>query len=125
MSTSKTMIGRIGRGIIVGAAAVGMTVGLATAPAQPATGMSAKLTIRSENADNAYWVAVDGLIPMSRYAAQGYINNGATMQLRLWGDDPASDNLRYGRTSTAVVPAADRGSSGAPRTASISSARSG
>lgn len=38
---------------------------------------------------------------MNQYDAQGYINNGARMELRLWGDDPSYDNLRKGPYFTA------------------------
>jgi hypothetical protein len=77
-------------------AAASVAVGGA-APAAEASGMTASLTIFQYNPYNYYWVAVEGLIPMNQWDAQGYINNGATMELRLWGADwPDGDDLQYG-----------------------------
>ena len=87
---------KLARTLLLGGATVAMTVGLASAPAQAATGMSAHLTIQKENNENACWVGTEGLIPMNQYDAQGYINNGAKMELRIYGDDPSYDNLQYG-----------------------------
>ena len=84
------------RSFALAAATLGLTFGLAAAPAHAASNMSAKLTITPQNSDNQYWVAVDGVVNMTQSQAQSYLNNGYTMQLRLWGDDPSSDNLRYG-----------------------------
>jgi hypothetical protein len=87
---------KVARTLLLGGATLAMTVGLASAPAHAATGMSAHLTIQKENNQNACWVATEGLIPMNQYDAQGYINNGARMELRIYGDDPSYDNLQYG-----------------------------
>jgi hypothetical protein len=97
MSISRKTISRIARTAVLSGAALAMTLGLAAAPAEAAvTGMTAKLTITSQNSNNQYWVAVDGVVNMPQAEAQSRIASGHTMQLRLWGDDPASDNLRYG-----------------------------
>lgn len=68
--------------------------------------MSAHLEIRpypylSSNTGK-HWVGVSGLIPMNQADAQGYINNGARMELRLWGADwPDGDDFRKGPYFTA------------------------
>ena len=33
---------------------------------------------------------------MNQWDADGYINNGAQMELRIYGDDPHFDNLQFG-----------------------------
>jgi hypothetical protein len=92
-----SILKKITRAVAVVAVAGGVTVGLAAGSAQAATGMTAQLTIQKEGGGtNACWVATEGLIPMNQYDAQGYINNGARMELRIYGDDPSFDNLQYG-----------------------------
>ncbi|WP_219419006.1 hypothetical protein [Pseudonocardia nigra] len=88
---------KLARAAAVTVAAVGITVGVAAAPAQAAiTGMSAKLTVTAQNSNDLYWVAVEGVVNMPQAEAQAKIASGHTMQLRLWGDDPSSDDLQYG-----------------------------
>jgi hypothetical protein len=80
----------IARTAAIGAA----TLGLAAAPAQAATGARATLGVVHEGG-SYYWIPVDAVFPMSSAAAQDAINHGYTVQMRLWGDDPSSDDLRF------------------------------
>ena len=100
-------IRHIARAAAVGTVAVAAAVGLASAPAQAATGAHATLGAVAEGT-GYYWIPVDGVFPMSRAAAQDAINHGYTVQLRLWGDDPYSDDLRF-TYPLASLSAADDG----------------
>ncbi len=90
---------RIARTMALGAAMAGLAIGVGTTPAH-ADAWSAHLEILHYNPYPYYWVAVDGHIPMSQWDAQGYINNGATVELRLYGADlgrwPDYHDLMYG-----------------------------
>lgn len=88
------------------AVAAGLTFGLGAVPAQAGPSMSTNLEIRPYpyygSNTGKYWVTTWGLIPMNQYDAQGYINNGARMELRLWGADwPDGDDFLKGPYFTA------------------------
>jgi hypothetical protein len=78
----------------VGAISLGIAVGVAAAPAEAASGAKATLGVVNEGT-GYYWIPVDAVFPMSRAAAQDAINHGYTVQMRLWGDDPSSDDLQF------------------------------
>lgn len=93
MSVSTRIIARTAAATVAVGAAAALALGLA-APAQAATAAHATLGVVNEGT-GYYWIPVDGVFPMSRAAAQDAINHGYTVQLRLWGDDPYSDDLQY------------------------------
>ena len=90
--------------------------------------MSAHLTILHYNPYPWYWVAVEGHIPMNQWDTQGYINNGARIELRLYGADlgywPDNHDLMYGPYFENGGWGGGSGQLWADRTASTSSAPS-
>jgi hypothetical protein len=93
MSISIRSLARTGAVTAATVAAAALAVGAAS-PAQAATGARATLGVVAEGT-GYYWIPVSGVFPMSSAAAQDAINHGYTVQLRLWGDDPVSDDLQY------------------------------
>jgi len=93
MSISIRTLARTGAATVAAAAAAALAIG-AAAPAEAATAAHATLGVVAEGT-GYYWIPVSGVFPMSRAAAQDAINHGYTVQLRLWGDDPYSDDLQY------------------------------
>ncbi len=89
--------GRAGRPLAAGTlalAAVGASV-LGATPAE-AKAMSAKLTITGHaepKSGGKYRVYINTLVPMNKYDADGYINNGARMEVTFYQDDPDSENF--------------------------------
>ena len=77
-------------GLAALAGTVGSLCGLGSGTAQAADS-SAYLTIYpyAYRTDCFY---MSGVIPMSQYDAQGYLNNGAYMYAEMWGDDPIYDD---------------------------------
>lgn len=88
------MIRTLARSAVVAAVGIGLAAGVAVVPAQAATPARATLGVVSEGG-GSYWIPVNGVFPMSKAAAQDAINHGYHVELRLWGDDPSSDNLRF------------------------------
>ncbi|XVQ89521.1 hypothetical protein ACQP2K_19525 [Microbispora siamensis] len=88
----------IRRSAIAGALLVTGVLGPAGTPAQAATQITASLTITpSAPPDPALFnVAVLVKVPMNLYDANGYLNNGARIELRFYGEDEFSDNLLLG-----------------------------
>jgi hypothetical protein len=81
--------------LLVGIVSLLGTLGLRAAPADAAVSRTGSLGI--------YWYSpgyysfrMTGLIPMSRYDAQGYLNNGAMLYISLKGDDSWYDDTRLG-----------------------------
>jgi hypothetical protein len=96
MSRISRITRRTACAVAIAVAGVGVATVEDDSPVQ-AAGWSATLSVLRYNPYNYYWLAVEGLIPMSQWDAQGYINNGATMELRLWGADwPDGDDFLYG-----------------------------
>lgn len=81
---------RVIAGTLGGAIGLALIVGSPSSTAQAATRINASLGLYVNDAsgynpwDNA-WINVR--LPMSQYDAQGYINNGAQVEIRCWGDD--------------------------------------
>lgn len=90
--------GRVRRPLATGLlalAAIGMTIGLGAAPAE-AKAMSATLSIDKtpeSGTGGKYRVHVDVLVPMNKYDAVGYVNNGAYIALTLFADDAGDDRF--------------------------------
>lgn len=99
------LIGQLCRVVALGVVTVGMTLGPTAAPAGAAIGsVSAKLTVKDntpgapsppEPAPNCH-VSVDGLVVMTQTEAQGLINSGHKVVVRVWGEDPVFDDLMLG-----------------------------
>jgi hypothetical protein len=69
-----------------------LAFGAAPAGAAPVTG---SLNIY-KFAPGEHCFQVEGRVPMNQYDAQGYINNGAFVDMRVWGDDPGYDDFLLG-----------------------------
>lgn len=98
----------LARTAAAGALAAGAVFGLGGTSAQANTGAHATLGVVPEG-NGYYWIPVSGVFPMSRAAAQDAINHGYTVQLRLWGDDPYSDDLKFTYPTDMVMSAQDDG----------------
>jgi hypothetical protein len=100
---------RLGRTVLFGLCAIGMTFGLSAALAGAAIGpMSAKLSVtRSGDPYRPCQVSVDGLLRMSQAEAQALIRGGRKVVVRIWGEDPIFDDLLLGPY---VLTRLDRGS---------------
>lgn len=86
---------RLGRILALGVAAIVLTLGLAAAPTEAAIGVvRAKLVIKPLGPN--YHVSVDGVVKMTQAEAQGFINSGHKVVVRVWGEDPISDDLLLG-----------------------------
>jgi hypothetical protein len=83
---------------VIAAAVAVMTVAVPTAPADAAVGsMTANLRVTPVDGVPGYsWVHVYGQVGMSQIDAQSLINSRYNVVIRLWGDDPASDDLLMG-----------------------------
>lgn len=77
------------------AALSALTLGAATAHTAIES-MSAQLTVSPFIAGTSSNVAVFGKVAMTKAEAQQLINSGHRVALRLWGDDPSSDDLIMG-----------------------------
>src|SRR3954470_13701180 len=91
------------------ALALAVGSGLAAAPAQATPlSMTNNLTIDPlGNPAFIFRVGVRGVVAMSKAAAQDAINHGHTIALRIWGDDPNSDDLLYGPVAAPMFAATD------------------
>lgn len=83
---------------VVAAAVAVMVVAVPTAPADAAIGsMTATLRVSPVEGQPGYhWVQVFGRVPMTQPEAQRLIDSGHKVFVRLWGEDPASDDLLMG-----------------------------
>ena len=101
-SALKKIVSRAGRAAAVAAVTVGLSVGLATAPASAAPAQSGA-TLKLDYAGNGYYRAtIHGVFVMSQYDAVGYMNNLGTgtraaqgmgpggIYYHVTGDDPGS-----------------------------------
>ena len=88
-------------------AAVG-AAGLSAAPAGAAVGSPQGTLTITPFSPGYHNVAVFGVVPMSRAEAQGLINSGHRIVLRLWGEDTFSDDLQMGPYN-ATIHATDKG----------------
>jgi hypothetical protein len=90
---------RIRRTIAVAAAAAAvLSVGLPATSADASVGsMTANLRVTPVEGQPGYqWVHVYGQVNMTRAEAQDLINRHYNVVIRLWGDDPSSDDLLMG-----------------------------
>lgn len=86
---------RLARAIVLGLATIGVAVNFA-APADATIGaVEARLTIGSGSSSTCL-VSVSGRVGMTPTEAQALINSGHKVLVRLWGDDPVSDDLLRG-----------------------------
>jgi hypothetical protein len=86
----------IGRAVVLGAAAVVMTFGASAAPANAAVGPGAAEFIVTPHKPGYHNVAVFGKISGSQSEAQGLLDSGHKVVLRVWGEDTFSDDLQIG-----------------------------
>ncbi len=86
----------IRRSSIAAALLVAGVLGPAAAPAQAATQITASLTITRSAGLGLFDVRVLVKVPMNLYDANGYLNNGARIELRFYGEDPVSDDFLVG-----------------------------
>ncbi|RGA00957.1 hypothetical protein DI270_032105 [Microbispora triticiradicis] len=84
--------------LLAGALFAGGVLGPAGTPAQAATTITASLSITRAAPPGPGLMNVRILVkvPMNLYDANGYLNNGARIELRFYGEDPVSDNLVLG-----------------------------
>ena len=101
-----TATGRFARAVVLGLVVMAITLGVATPQASAAIGtMQAKLTITRYKAGYSN-VAVFGHVPATQGEARALLNGGAKVVMRMWGDDPVSDDLLFGPyDATEFVPA--------------------
>ncbi|WP_066367170.1 hypothetical protein [Herbidospora mongoliensis] len=72
-------------------------IGLATAPAQAATVITAHLEIGfNTGVPAARTINLSVHVPMNEYDANGYLIHGARIQVRFYGSDPGTDSVIYG-----------------------------
>jgi hypothetical protein len=83
----------LARAVAPGLVAIGMTLGLSAAPADAAIGPVTGAKLSVTRAEVGYRVSVHGLVTMTQTEAQGLINSGYKVVVRLWGEDPFSDDL--------------------------------
>jgi hypothetical protein len=83
---------------VIAAAVAVMIVAVPAAPADAAIGsMTASLSVTPVDGQPGYqWVHVAGTVRMSQTEAQWLINDRYNVVIRLWGEDPASDDLLMG-----------------------------
>lgn len=111
-SARRTIVTRIARAAVLGAATIGLTLGLGSAPASAATN-SPTLSITGIGGGQCQ-VLVAGVFQMDQYSAHGYINNlgNGGMRYNLWGWDPSDSNDALWTTlySGASLPGTHAGS---------------
>lgn len=91
MSTITQQLGRMGKVVVATAITVGLSAGLAAAPASAASQPAAILKISYLGYDQ-YRISVTGVFPMSRADAQGHLQNAGTaggMRYIVHGAEPA------------------------------------
>jgi hypothetical protein len=72
-------------------------LGLHAVPANAATQIYMSFTVsRTTSGPAAYDMHIYVLVPMSRADAEGYLWNGARIEIRGFGDDPGTDPVIYG-----------------------------
>lgn len=88
--------------VVLGVAAVAMAAGPFAAPADAAIGpVSATLNVGREYTPGSRYVRVDGVVRMTPGEAQGLVDSGHRIVIRVWGEDPSFDDLLYGPYNTA------------------------
>ncbi len=99
----------IGRAVVVGTATVALAIALSAAPANATIGpITANLTVTRVQ-PGYYDVRVEGVVPMTAAEARGLIDSGHKIVLRLWGDDPVSDDLLHGPYESGFFVVPDKG----------------
>jgi hypothetical protein len=72
-------------------------LGLHAVPAEAATQISVSFSVNTTTSGPAaYDMHVFVLLPMDRVDAEGYVWNGARIEIRGYGDDPGTDPVIYG-----------------------------
>jgi len=90
----------------VSAISIGIAAGIAVTPAEAAPAPHATFGIVAEGTGYS-WIPVDAVFPMSQAAAQDAINHGYHVEMRLWGDDPSSDDLQFTYPNANISAQAD------------------
>jgi hypothetical protein len=86
----------IGRTVVLGAAAIAMTLGVQAGQANAAIGPGAAEFTVTPHKPGYSNVAVFGKVSMSQAEAQNLLNSGHKIVLRVWGEDTFSDDLQIG-----------------------------
>jgi hypothetical protein len=69
-------------------------LGVHAVPAQAATEISMSFSVtRTTSGPAAYNMHVFVVVPMNRTDAEGYLWNGARIEIRAYGDDPGTDSV--------------------------------
>ncbi|GIH25728.1 hypothetical protein Aph01nite_40380 [Acrocarpospora phusangensis] len=89
---------KIRRGLAASVIAALGVLGLAGSPAQAATVITAQLSISPNPppGPGVFNVKVFVKVPMSQEDAEGYLGNGARIEVRFMGDDPGTDSVILG-----------------------------
>jgi hypothetical protein len=86
---------RLGLTVAVGLAALGMTLGTSPAPADAAIGI-VRARLAAEYHHPNWNVSVSGVVKMTQTEAQGLIDSGHRVLIRIWGEDLIRDDLLLG-----------------------------
>jgi hypothetical protein len=85
------------RRILAVALIAAAALGVHAVPANAATQISMSFSVtRTTSGPAAYDMRVFVVVPMDRIDAEGYLWNGARIEIRAYGDDPGSDSVIYG-----------------------------
>lgn len=84
-------------------AGLAVTIAVNASPANAATGIQAYGLHISRVAPCQYQVQMSAHVPMNLHDANGYLNNGARMEFRVFGQDRWFDNLQFGPVAQAQV----------------------
>jgi hypothetical protein len=72
-------------------------LGVLVVPASAATQIAMTFSVtRTTSGPAMYDVRVFAVVPMDRIDAEGYLWNGARIEIRIYGDDPGSDSVIFG-----------------------------
>ena len=86
----------IGRAVVLGGAAIVITLGVSAAPAKADIGPGAAEFTVPPHKPGYHNVSVFGKVSMSQTEAQDLIDSGHKVVLRVWGEDTFSDDLQIG-----------------------------
>ena len=85
------------RRILAVALIAAAVLGVHAVPAQAATHISMSFTVtQTTHGPAAYDMHIVVVVPMDRIDAEGYLWNGARIEIRAYGDDPGTDPVIYG-----------------------------
>jgi hypothetical protein len=121
VSMSAAITWGLSRAAVLGLATVGMTAGALAGRADAAIGPVEPyfhvIFLRENPTGNTCLISVGGYVSMSQAEAQNLLSSGYKVVVRLWGDDPVSDDLlggpytltrTNGRLRFGVVPSPTR-----------------